>query len=606
MTEPFQNEVTVVTGTQKIIVDAVGKVTVVNAGPVGPPGVGGGGGASALADLTDVDVSTDPPAIDDVIAWDGTNWTPAALAGSGETGVTSLSALTDVDLTTDPPADDDLLAWDATASKWTPASLAGSLDHAGLGALDADDHPQYLNAARGDSRYFLTNTQFAITEPLTVTGPGTVISFGQEIFLPDASEFQDQRVTIMSASFDENTPGVTITPVTGQTVSVAFSSFPLETNHNDWPNCVTLQATQTPVMFGGGWTWLISETSGPQFMEMTLLDYHTDARGDIRYDATVCQGMGLTATGASVGSLTVDPLVATHISMDGANFYQLQTGDFFVALNQDAFLNASIQSVVGIYRVVAPGTNLLHRAPRDEMAFAIDTESGQLTDFGGGPMSLGGTYSVVKYDGTYYKPVSPTALVFTVSDQQAGYAVGAHSSATDPHGDRAYADGLVSGLSAGGNVVANHNAGPQLTGTTTETSLLNSTISLPALATGESFLIEGCYRFNNQAGAMRPATFVIKVGSTNLITVTTGSVGTNVTDRQGVFSATIKSTGDNAQTGWFRSQHGVTGESLNGHGYGSGTEAMQTAGLALDIRGVVAITGVQLQLINMTVTKNSL
>ena len=45
---------------------------------------GGGGGASALADLTDVDVETDPPAPDDVLAWDGTNWTPATLdAGSG-------------------------------------------------------------------------------------------------------------------------------------------------------------------------------------------------------------------------------------------------------------------------------------------------------------------------------------------------------------------------------------------------------------------------------------------------------------------------------------------------------------------------------------------
>ena len=44
----------------------------------------GGGGASALADLTDVDVETDPPAPDDVLAWDGTNWTPATLdAGSG-------------------------------------------------------------------------------------------------------------------------------------------------------------------------------------------------------------------------------------------------------------------------------------------------------------------------------------------------------------------------------------------------------------------------------------------------------------------------------------------------------------------------------------------
>lgn len=38
-------------------------------------------GASALDDLTDVDVTTDPPDTDDVLAWDGTNWTPATPVG---------------------------------------------------------------------------------------------------------------------------------------------------------------------------------------------------------------------------------------------------------------------------------------------------------------------------------------------------------------------------------------------------------------------------------------------------------------------------------------------------------------------------------------------
>jgi hypothetical protein len=47
-------------------------------------GSGGGGGASALADLTDVDVTTDPPAQDDVLAWDDTanEWTPATLSST--------------------------------------------------------------------------------------------------------------------------------------------------------------------------------------------------------------------------------------------------------------------------------------------------------------------------------------------------------------------------------------------------------------------------------------------------------------------------------------------------------------------------------------------
>ena len=45
-------------------------------------GGGGGGGASAINDLTDVDTATDPPATDDVLAWNGTLWTPAALTAA--------------------------------------------------------------------------------------------------------------------------------------------------------------------------------------------------------------------------------------------------------------------------------------------------------------------------------------------------------------------------------------------------------------------------------------------------------------------------------------------------------------------------------------------
>ena len=46
-----------------------------------------------LDDLTDVDTATDPPATDDVLAWDGTLWTPAALAaGSMDEGKAALLA----------------------------------------------------------------------------------------------------------------------------------------------------------------------------------------------------------------------------------------------------------------------------------------------------------------------------------------------------------------------------------------------------------------------------------------------------------------------------------------------------------------------------------
>lgn len=49
-------------------------------------------GASALNDLTDVDTATDPPATDDVLAWDGSLWTPAALTAA-DTGAIPASLI---------------------------------------------------------------------------------------------------------------------------------------------------------------------------------------------------------------------------------------------------------------------------------------------------------------------------------------------------------------------------------------------------------------------------------------------------------------------------------------------------------------------------------
>lgn len=58
----------------------------------GSTGGGGGGGASAINDLTDVDTATDPPATDDVLAWDGTLWTPAGLTAA-DTGAIPASII---------------------------------------------------------------------------------------------------------------------------------------------------------------------------------------------------------------------------------------------------------------------------------------------------------------------------------------------------------------------------------------------------------------------------------------------------------------------------------------------------------------------------------
>ncbi len=52
------------------------------------------------------------------------------------------------------PQINDVLTW--IAGEWKPQALpTGITSHAALTGLAADDHPHYLNVARGDARYSL-------------------------------------------------------------------------------------------------------------------------------------------------------------------------------------------------------------------------------------------------------------------------------------------------------------------------------------------------------------------------------------------------------------------------------------------------------------------
>ncbi|WP_020398989.1 hypothetical protein [Kordiimonas gwangyangensis] len=71
----------------------------------------------------------------------------------------TLASLTDVG--EEAPADGESLVWHAGVGEWRPALLAGGggsggvTDHGALTGLGDDDHPQYLNATRGDARYYV-------------------------------------------------------------------------------------------------------------------------------------------------------------------------------------------------------------------------------------------------------------------------------------------------------------------------------------------------------------------------------------------------------------------------------------------------------------------
>jgi hypothetical protein len=84
----------------------------------------------ALNDLSDVDTTTDPVQVGEVITWDGTNWTPSAGPAS-DLSSTSVDALSDIDITTTAPTEGQTLVWDDTANQFVPG------DNAATGSIDS-------------------------------------------------------------------------------------------------------------------------------------------------------------------------------------------------------------------------------------------------------------------------------------------------------------------------------------------------------------------------------------------------------------------------------------------------------------------------------------
>ena len=98
----------------------------------------------SIDDLTDVDTSTNAPAVGEILIWDGTNWVPESLAdvqldwtdlpacaGGGLVYDAtnkcwkveqSIDDLTDVDTSTEAPKPNDILIWNGT--NWVPEQLA--------------------------------------------------------------------------------------------------------------------------------------------------------------------------------------------------------------------------------------------------------------------------------------------------------------------------------------------------------------------------------------------------------------------------------------------------------------------------------------------------
>lgn len=139
---------------------------------IGTTGGGGGSGSgSGVVYLNDIsDVDTSGVGIGQVIAWDGTNWTPASVSGAGPIG-----GLSDVDTTTAAPTLNDFLIWDST--NWIPYTLPSYIKADGSIPLTTnwDIGPFSITALT-----FISDVVTG-TPPLTVASITKVINFNSDL-----------------------------------------------------------------------------------------------------------------------------------------------------------------------------------------------------------------------------------------------------------------------------------------------------------------------------------------------------------------------------------------------------------------------------------------
>lgn len=137
-----------------------------------------------------------------------------------------------------------------------------------------------------------------------------------------------------------------------------------------------------------------------------------------------------------------------------------------------------------------------------------------------------------------------------------------------------------------GNWSATRGAGTAVTDTATETTLPSSTVTLPALAAGEAVEFAFDVLYLNNSGTNRIPTWRLKVGSTTVLTLTTANMSTTTADRIFRLEGTIYAIGSNSMrataSGFFQATNGGLAIASTA-ATGTATEAIQTAGLALDL-----------------------
>jgi hypothetical protein len=208
-----------------------------------------------------------------------------------------------------------------------------------------------------------------------------------------------------------------------------------------------------------------------------------------------------------------------------------------------------------------------------------------------GAYGAGTAYSVgdvVTYDGeTWYRVnanggnVGDTPSEGTFWTKVAAKGNTGTTGSQGPQGETGAAGATGATGAAGTTIVASRGAGSQVDQPSAATSLLSSTVTLPACTTGDTITVRGSISYLNNSGGARTPVLTIKIGATSILAITAGSTSAGATARQTQFEATIRCGSTTTQQA-----SGIWSIGLNSNqsvATGVATETISSGSLALDV-----------------------
>lgn len=255
-----------------------------------------------LDDVADVDTTTIPPIVDQTLSWDGSNWIPATLI---------IDDLADVDTTTIAPISGEVLAWNG--SQWAPSSVAGGGEvntganvGSGTGGIFRDKTGSTINLRSLISGTNITVTQNADDITISVNGLSTVATSGDYNDLINTPSIP----SVIDDLGDVDT--TTIAPTNGQVLTWNGSQWTPETPSAGGSGINNVVEDTTPQLGGNldvNGNSIVSTSNG----NITLTP---DGTGNIDLGSTILQkkaSTSVTASGTAVFETYSATFVATYI-----------------------------------------------------------------------------------------------------------------------------------------------------------------------------------------------------------------------------------------------------------------------------------------------------